>query len=475
MNRIAMRNPTLTVVAILALALAGCGGGGGGAKNNGGGDGVLITAATGGTVTNGKASVGIPANALATDTRIAVNAASGTLPAPPTNMQILGGTAFDLGPTGLTFATGSPATLTIKYNVASLPPGVPESSIKIYTLVSGAWVLVSGSSVDTFSHAVTLPIAHFSVYALICPAFVGEGPIYNVVDLGLLPGDAGATPNGISSDGKVVGLSATAAGDLHAFLWDNGQLTNLGHREGDIWGQANDVNSSGVAVGISFPDSSNAFPVKFDHGVVTQLETQFGLVGGNATAINDPGDYIVSRAIFQKGKLTPFVGFVPSGESGALNNAGAVAGTADPDAAIWSNGSLQDVGILPGYDYSKGIALSDSGILVGTAAVAGEDLPVGFVYQGGTMTKIAPLTGDNIALPHGVNDSGTVVGTSSNGFITVRAFIYKNGVTQQLDSLISRATGWTIIHAYGINNKGQIIGLGVNGGAQHAILLNPKS
>jgi len=470
-----MRNPTLTVVAIFALALAGCGGGGGGTKNNGGGDGVLITAAAGGTITNGKASVGIPANALAVDTRISVNVASGTLPPPPTNMQILGGTAFDLGPTGQTFAAGTPAVLTLKYNVASIPPGVPENTIKVYTLVSGAWVLVSGSSVDTFSHAVTLPIAHFSVYALICPAFVGEGAIFDVVDLGVLPGDAGATPKGISSDGKIAGLSATAAGDLHAFLWQNGQMTDLGHRPGDVWGLANDVNSSGIAVGMSFPDSSSAFPVKFDHGTVTQVDTQFGPVGGNATAINDVGDYIVSRAIFQNGKLTPFVGFIPSAESGALNNAGAVAGTSDPDASIWSNGKVKDVGILPGYDYSTGVALSESGILIGTAAVAGEDLPVGFVYEGSTMTKIPPLTGDNIVVPHGVNDSGTVVGTSSSNYITVRAFIFRNGVAQELSTLISRASGWTVIQAYGINNKGQIIGLGVNGGAQHAILLNPKS
>lgn len=466
-------NPRIAF-ALLTLALAGCGGGGGGSTNNGGGEGTLVTKATGGTVSNGRASVRIPANALIADTRITVKPASGTLPPAPTHFQILGGTAYDFGPSGLTFVEGTPAVLTLTYSVASLPPGVPEDSIEVYTLVSGAWQKVAGASVNATAHSVSIPVGHFSVYALICPAFIGSGPTYDVVDLGLLPGDAGATPYGLSSDGKVVGLSTSAAGDLHAFLWQNGALTDLGHREGDIWSQANDVNSSGVAVGISFPDNSNAFPVKFENGTVTQLKTQFGFVGGTATAINDGGDYIVSRAIFRNGTLTPFVGFVPSGESGALNNVGDVAGTAEPDAAIWHDGSVRDVGVLPGYDYARGVALSESGILVGTAAVAGEDLPVGFLYRNGAMTKISPLAGDNILLPHGVNDAGTVVGTSSQGFITVRAFIYENGVTQELNSLISRATGWQILHAYGINDRGQIIGLGVNGGIQHAVLLNPK-
>jgi len=68
-----------------------------------------------------------------------------------------------------------------------------------------------------------------------------------------------------------------------------------------------------------------------------------------------------------------------------------------------------------------------------------------------------------------------VVGTSSQGFVTAHGFIYQNGVTQSLDSLISHTTGWQITQAYGINNQGQIIALGTNAGVQRALLLKPKA
>lgn len=468
------------LLALFAILLGGCGGGGGGKASssdggtNGVGNGILVKASIGGVVTaDNKATVVIPAHALAEDTRVLVAAATGTLPQPPTNKVILGGTAYDLTPNSLAFST--PASLTIRYNPASIPAGVPETSLEIYTVASGQWQVVAGSSVDPVQHTVSVPLAHFSVYAVLAPAFVGSGPIYDVVDLGVLPGDGSSTPNGISSDGKVTGISTKADGTLHAFLWSNGILTDLGHREGDIWAIGNDVNASAVAVGISFPDNSNAFPVKFENGKVTQLETQFGFIGGVATAINDAGDYIVSNAIVKNGVLTGFTGFQPANRSGALNELGDVAGSADTHAAIWRSGTVIDAGILPGYDASAGTALSSDGRLVGTATVAGDANPVGFLYQNGEMTKISPVSGDNIVIPYGVNDEGKVVGTSSQGFVSVRGFLHQNGVTQDLNSLISHISGWQILHAYGINNRGQIIALGVNGGAQHAILLNPKS
>ncbi|AIE85364.1 HAF repeat-containing protein [Fimbriimonas ginsengisoli] len=462
--------------ALTALLLSGCGGGGGGSKTtstSGGGTagGLLVKKELGGVVSsaNNKAVVVIPAHALAEDTRVLVAPFTGSLPAAPANKVIVGGTAFDLTPNSLAFST--PASVTIQYNPASLPPGVPESSLAIYTLASGAWQLVAGSTVDTGPHTVSVPLAHFSVYAVVAPAFVGSGPIYDVIDLGVLPGDAGSVPNGISSNGKVTGISTTADGILHAFLWSNGTMTNLGHRGNDIWAVGNGVNASGVAVGTSFPDSSNAFPVKFENGAVTQL----GSDEGTATAINDQGDYIVSNTVVHNGNVTHFIGFAPATRSGALNNSADVAGSATIDAAIWRNGSAVDVGVLPGFDASTGTAISDNGKLVGTATTTSDTNPQGFIWESGVFTRIPNLTGDDITIPYGVNDSGQVVGTSSQGFVSVRGFLYQNGVSQDLNSLISRTTGWQVLHAYGINNQGQIIAYGVNGGVQRAILLNPKA
>lgn len=463
------------LLAVLLL-VAGCGGSGGGSSSSGGGSGsgTLVRKDTGGTVSNGRATVTIPAGALDADTRISVEAPSGSLPAAPTGYQILGGTAYDLGPSGTTFST--PATLTLTYNASSVPTGTASSSIGVYTVASGLWQPVAGSAVDEANHKVTVPLAHFSVYALLCPQAASTTARYDVIDLGALPGDVAATPYSISTDGRIGGLSVSSSGDLHGFFWQNGSMFGLAPRAGDKWSWVKAVNAAGSAVGISLPDSSNAFPVLWQNGTVTQLETPTGLQGGQATALNDSGDYIVNQAIFRKGTLTAFSGFTPSTEAAALNGAGQVAGYVDSNAAIWLDGSITTVGVLPGYDYARGAVISEGGTLVGTAANASDNLPVGFMYKNGTFTKIAPLAGDDIVLPHGVNDSGIAVGSSSKGFVTVRGFLFQNGVTQPLDSLIGTTTsGWQILQAYGINNKGQIIGLAIDKNAvNHGVLLQPK-
>lgn len=460
------------VLACLIIGVFGCGGGGG-SSTPPGSSGILVTKAAGGTVAAGNASVVIQPGALAADTKIWVQPAPDTVPPAPTKLQILGGTAYDLSPNGTTFSTS--AALTIRYNPKSLPSGVPESTVAIYTVVSSVWQKVSGSVVDPVAHTVSVPVAHFSVYAALCPQYIGSGPLYDVVNLGTLPGDAGSTPNGISSDGKVVGLSTSSKGVLHAFLWANSNITNLGTRPGDIWAIAYGVNASGVAVGISLPDNSNAYPVQFYQGQVTQLETAFGLIEGSATAINDHGDYIVSNALSQGGTVTQLVGFTRSTSSGALNNSGAVAGTLQSHAAIWTGGNITDVGLLPNYDSTEGTAISNNGSLVGNADIGGSGKPVGFLYQGGTMSKVSPVTGDNIARPTGVNDAGQVVGTSTLDDAGTHGFVYQNGVTQSLTDLIDPQSGWQITYAYGINNAGQIIAKGFNNGSQQAILLNPKT
>jgi probable HAF family extracellular repeat protein len=471
-------------VAILILAL-GCGGSGGGSSTTTSstgttgstGQGFPINASQGGYAKSGNALVVIPPNALAQNTTIFVQPAPGTLAPPPKNNTILGATAYDLSPNGLQFST--PATLTITYSPTSIPTGVPETSLEIYTEASGAWQVVDGSTVNTTAHSISVPLAHFSVYAVISPSFVGTGPIYTVTDLGVLPGDAGSTPSGISSNGQVCGVSVSAAGALHAFLWANGTMTNLGARPGDIDAKAQGVNASGAAVGTSLPDTKDAYPVEFVGGAVTQLNTQFGMIEGIATAINDSGEIILGNELNVGNTITPFpTGFTPASGSCAINVSAQVAGSVGNDAAVWAAGKVTDDGILPGYDVSAGTAISDNGQLVGTANSNATNDPVGFILTGGTMTKISPVPGgttpDNIALPVGVNNAGQVVGTSSQSFITARAFLYQNGVTQDLNALVPSSTAWTLRQAYGINNAGQIIVLGVSTeGAEHALLLNP--
>jgi probable HAF family extracellular repeat protein len=485
-----MNRKTLLAVLLtsLAVAILGCGGGAlnsnspHGSSGSGSSGGSSTTGSTSGVINkdkggvvssaDGKAVVVVPPKALLQNTKITVAPADIALPAPPENAQILPGTAFSLSPDGLFFAI--PGSLTIRFDPINLPIGAPETSVQIYTISNGIWQPVPGGIVDTASHAISVPIGHFSVYAVMGPVTFGSGPIYDVVDLGVLPGDSASSPGGISSDGKVAGLSTGPNGSLRAFLWSNGLISDLLKRPGDIGARATAVNSSGVAAGTSIQNTQAAFPVLFNHGLVTQVSTEFGQGGGTVTAINDAGDYVVGNALVRGGVLTPFSGFSPSDKSGALNAKGVVAGSSGAHAALYRSGSVTDAGLLPEYDVTVGIALSDDDKLVGTATKTADAKPVGFLYAGGVMTKIPPIEGDNILIPSAVNLAGQVVGTSSKDFLTSRGFIFSNGTVMDLNALIPLGTGWHISQAVAINNRGQIAAAGVSGNLGHALLLTPR-
>jgi len=473
--------------ALLAL-IVGCGGGAlnsnsnhtGGASTNGnttssttGASGVLVSHTKGGSVHDaaGQALVVIPANALAADTKIYVTP-SVTIPAVPEGTQLLTGSAFDLTPEGLFFNT--PASLTLNYDPATVPAGMPQSAIRVYTVSNGTWQPIDGTVVNTTYHSISVPLAHFSTYAALCATSLTDGPVYDVIDCGVLSGDAISSGAGISSDGKVVGQSTSAAGAPRAFMWQTGILVDLGRRSSDIGSRAISVSANGLAGGASMVNATSSYPVKFSYGTVTQVNTQFGQTPGAVTALNDTGTYVVGNAIVRSGALTVMSNFSAAQGSGALNANDEVAGSADSKAAFWKSSGVVDAGLLTGYDTAVGTALSDDESLAGVAYNAGEATRVGFIYRSGSMAKIPSLQGDTMLIPTGVNALGQVVGNSIANSSS-RGFLYSNGSTLPLNTLIPSNLGWQIVQANAINNKGQIVGTGILNGTQHAIMLTPRA
>jgi probable HAF family extracellular repeat protein len=95
-----------------------------------------------------------------------------------------------------------------------------------------------------------------------------------MTDLGTLGGSfstafsSGAT--GINSSGQVVGVSSTASGEQHAFLWENGEMTDLGTLHSESGSVATGINSSGQIVGYSqiVRYSDTGFPQNETHAVL---------------------------------------------------------------------------------------------------------------------------------------------------------------------------------------------------------------
>jgi triacylglycerol lipase len=124
-------------------------------------DGGLITV-SGGTVraAGGNVTLLAPANAVTQNTSVVVQKVS----SPPASAGLIAGTAYTITPASVTFAQS--ATLTIKYDPSALG-NIPRSSLVLYSLNSGLWQAVSGSSVDSSNATVSGPVSQLGTYAII--------------------------------------------------------------------------------------------------------------------------------------------------------------------------------------------------------------------------------------------------------------------------------------------------------------------
>jgi probable HAF family extracellular repeat protein len=143
-----------------------------------------------------------------------------------------------------------------------------------------------------------------------------NGPNGGVIDLGNLGGTILNIAFYINNQGQVVGQSSLPGSanctpasppqdcPFHAFLWQNGVMTDMGVLPGDVQSWANNINSKGQAVGTSFPETgSRAFI--WQNGVMTDLNT---LIPANS------GFYLAEAfGINERGQISGF-GLVPGGQ-----------------------------------------------------------------------------------------------------------------------------------------------------------------
>src|SRR5204862_8077585 len=102
-----------------------------------------------------------------------------------------------------------------------------------------------------------------------------------------------------------------------------------------------------------------------------------------------------------------------------------------------------------------------------------------FKYDGtSTSADLGVLSGFGASEGYGINGGGAVVGKLEP--ITVppagtgdHAFLYANGVLQDLNGLIPSGTGWVLNEARAINDNGYVVGSATIGSQSPAFLLVP--
>jgi len=96
--------------------------------------------------------------------------------------------------------------------------------------------------------------------------------LYSVKDLGTLGGDF-SRGSGINNAGQVTGQSAASSiGDIHAFLYSNGQMKDLGTLGGGL-SQGNGINNAGQVTGYSSTSTGFTHAFLYSNGQMMDLGT----------------------------------------------------------------------------------------------------------------------------------------------------------------------------------------------------------
>jgi probable HAF family extracellular repeat protein len=204
--------------------------------------------------------------------------------------------------------------------------------------------------------------------------FVVSAPdgVMTLKDGTLTPLGFQAAPLATNKRGAIVGSLSTATGSS-PFVYQDGVVHDLGNLGGNF-GHANAINDRGMVVGSSQLADGNYRPFIYKDGVMKVLGTLGGASGG-ANGVNSRGVIVgtahdsTGRALAfmtdESGVLRPFLDLPGNQSVAAINDRGAVVGSADGKAYLYEDG---EVTILedPEWWFLIPTAINDRGWIVGT-------------------------------------------------------------------------------------------------------------
>ncbi len=320
---------------------------------------------------------------------------------------------------------------------------------------------------------------------------------YRITNLG---GGSNSVPDadyvGLNNAGQLVGQTSLLQ---PGFALYSGYGPDPGVRtlaENQVFDPSSIDDAGQVAGGVDQPNGSGSAAI-FSHGQVTDLGTLPGDHWAFATAINASGavagisvgpfdsssipNFPEHAFLWSGGSLQPLgtlPGFQESTANG-LNDYGQVVGTAYQATVpngpvgrslgfVYDHGTLRALGTLGG-DSSSASQINDAGQIVGTAALA-DGTSHAFLMTGGAMKDLGTLGGGN-STGAGINAAGEVVGWSQTASGVQHGFLFRDGTMIDLNDLLPPNSGWTIFSALRINAEGQILGSGFDRDGDYATLL----
>jgi probable HAF family extracellular repeat protein len=297
----------------------------------------------------------------------------------------------------------------------------------------------------------------------VCHAFLWQDG--SLTDLGALPGTNNSGAAWISSNGLVAGLSENGQIDpsipglpqISAVMWRDGKITNLGTLPGGGYQSAAvSVNNRGEVAGIA----SNLIP-----DVNSLLKNNPNLWAGVGYG------YQLRAFIWNQENGMQDLGTLGTGTDAQairINEPGQVIGdsytSSDPGACfgvtsgafIWDRKhGMVDLGSFGGT-CAVADDLNNHGQVVGAGLVAGDAYQRAFLWQNGSLRDLGGSLGGNNSGAIAVNENGQAVGLGYlQGETTFHATLWKK-VGQMTD--LGTVGGDPCSFAQGINDKGQAVG-----------------
>ena len=287
---------------------------------------------------------------------------------------------------------------------------------------------------------------------------------WTLVDLGTL-GGRNAYATAVSQGGRVAGCAETPNGDIHAFVWLGGAMTDLGT------GATAAGNSCALAVndlGTVAGRASTGELVVWKDGVAASLGFR-----GDVGDMNESGVVVGTRDnggskrafIYSDGLVTELGDASARSEALAVNARGQVVGSSNGRAFLYEGGALRDLGTLGGA-MSVARAINAGGEIVGQSSNEfGQPTP--FIHRGSMQALPGPAYSSAVA----ISASGKVAGSGEG----VYGYVISGGAVTHLSEVPSiAAQGWRKVEPTAMNDRGWIVGTAENAqGDLRAILLLP--
>lgn len=286
----------------------------------------------------------------------------------------------------------------------------------------------------------------------------------------------------LNDRGEVVGSRSVGRGPLSAFLWRNGEYTNLQDvvaPTGSDFTQAAGINDLSTMVGFRAVPNFEGFVLRDSQ--VTPLTIVAGEISVFPTDINDRGQIIVesyggpqSGSFFVdrgRAELLPGLTSADAMSAISINDRGVVLGNSQrlgtSRAVLWRNGTLTDLGVTGGSNSVIGTDLNNRNQAVGYVNLAsGEGA---FIWRNGKMKLLPPVppAAQRSTRAISINDFGVVAGHTLVSLPTGNELIATLWLREQpidLNTLVRADDPLRpYVHleeAIEINNRGDIVATG---------------